>query len=39
MFEIVEAYVEQTPSWYLPADCRCGSDVDGTVSGISCNEV
>ena len=38
MFEIIEAYVEQTGSWYLPADCGCSTTVDGTVTGILCNE-
>jgi len=38
MFEIIEAYVEQTGSWFLPADCGCSSDVDGTVTRIVCNE-
>jgi hypothetical protein len=39
MFEIIEAYVEQNSrSWYLPADCQCSSDVNGTVTGIFCND-
>lgn len=37
MFEIIDAYVEQTGSWYVPGDCWCTGHVDGTVTSIVCN--